>query len=68
MKSKLIIALLIGILIGSFLGSVLVPTTKAAVELEYSYQLANIESYLGTIAKDTNNIEIYVKRIYRNMD
>jgi len=67
MRSKLIIALLIGMLIGSFLGGVLVPATKA-LELEYSYQLANIESYLYEIAKDTNNIETYTMRIYRNMD
>jgi len=67
MRSKLIIALLIGMLIGSFLGGVLVPVTKA-LELEYSYQLANIESYLYEIAKDTNNIETYTMRIYRNMD
>ncbi|MBU4294065.1 MAG: hypothetical protein KJ770_08455 [Actinobacteria bacterium] len=65
---------MIGILIGSFLGSILVTTTKA-VELEYSYQLANIESYLANIEsylyrieKDTDNIETYVTRIYRNMD
>ena len=67
MRSKLIIALLIGMLIGSFLSGVLVPTTKA-LELEYSYQLANIESYLSKIASDTDNIETYIKRIYRNMD
>ncbi len=67
MKSKLIIVLLIGMLIGSFLGSILVTTTKA-VELEYSYQLANIEDYLYEISKDTDDIRTYARRIYLNMD